>query len=266
MIPRYNKSNRINSYKRDNANNSVNDKPKIKHAVAKPKDIKTKGAPDTLEKNFLENFHKGRVAVSCGTKNSGKSYTALHYLYWCLENDVYNIYYLCLPTYDHEQQDSYKFIRDYKGKAKILVFSQWDQMVIDKIKAAPTTESKFCLVDDATGNFRLNATQDELTFIAQIRHFNCSMWLIFHMLRNALPTTFRCCIDYLFIHLNTNRKGLEAVYEEFLSLSFNTFKEFLAYYKENVLNTEYNSLLIFTREVGVYNANTKDWLILQKKI
>jgi hypothetical protein len=229
----------------------------------KPKEIKVKGAPGTLEKEFLEGFHKGRVAVSCGTKNSGKSYTALHYLKWCFDNDVYETYFLCLPTYEHEANDSYAFIKEYKGKGKITVFTSWDQIVIDRIKALPPKVSKFCFVDDASGNFRLNATQDELTFIAQIRHFNCSLWLIFHMLRNALPTTYRCCVDYLFVYLNTNRKGLESCHEEFMSLVFPTFKEFLNYYKKEVLNREYNALLIFTREVGVYNAGVVDWNILK---
>lgn len=224
------------------------------------------GKPGTLEQEFMEGFSKGRVAVSVGTKNSGKSYMMLHYLHYCLENNIYAEYYLSLPTYTFEQKDSYKFIREYKGKAKIYVYSMWDEMIINRIKQSDPKVKKLCLVDDASGNFRLNATQVELTFMAQIRHHNCSIWLIFHMLRHALPATFRCCIDYLFVHMNTNRRGLEAIYEEFLSLVFPTFKEFLEYYKNNILSEEYNSLLIYTREVGKYDPECKTWAINQKDI
>lgn len=261
MIPRYNRNPLMKPIQKEKKA-----APRTGTTQTKPREIKVKGAPNSLEKEFLESFHKGRVAVSCGVKNSGKSWTALHYLKWCFDNNIYDIYYLCLPTFTHEQNDSYKFINEYKGKAKIFIYSSWDQIVIDNIKAAPPQVPKFCFVDDASGNFRLNASQEELMFIAQIRHFNCSMWLIFHMLRNALPSTFRCCVDYLFIYLNTNRKGLEACYEEYMSLIFPTFKLFLEYYKKEILSKEYNALLIFCREVGVYSAGVLDWNILQVKI
>ena len=241
-----------------------NDNSKVK-SIAKDKPT-FNGKPGTLEKEFLEGFSQGRVAVSVGTKNSGKSYLMLHYLNYCLENDIYDIYYLSLPTYTHEQNDSYKFIREYKGKAKIIVFSQWDELIINQIKSADPKLKKLCLVDDASGNFRLNATQTELMWIAQIRHFNCSVWFIFHMLRNALPATFRSCIDYLFLHMNTNRKGLESVFDEFLSLVFDNFKLFLEFYKKEILSEEFNSLLIMTREVGKYDPKVKTWLVQQDKI
>ena len=122
---------------------------------------------------------------------------------------------------------------------------------------------KLCLVDDASGNFKLNATQSELQFIAQIRHFNCSMWLIFHMLRNAMPSTMRMMTDYIMIHLNTNRKGLESIYEEYLSLVFDDFKTFLEYYKKEILSEPYSSLFINCRKVGVYDAKVKNWSILK---
>ena len=86
------------------------------------------------------------------------------------------------------------------------------------------------------------------------------------MLRNALPATFRSCIDYLFWHMNTNRKGIESVYEEFLSLVFENFKTFLDFYKKEILSEEFNSLLIMTREVGKYDPKVKSWLVQQKEI
>ena len=241
-----------------------NDNSKVK-SIAKDKP-KFAGKPGTLEKEFLEGFSQGRVAVSVGTKNSGKSYLMLHYLNYCLENDIYDIYYLSLPTFNYEQKNSYKFIKEYKGKAKVIVYSQWDEMIINQIRQADPKLKKLCLVDDASGNFKLNATQEELLWISQIRHFNCSAWFIFHLLRNAMPSSFRCCTDYMFLHLNTNRKGIESVYEEYCSLIFPTFKEFLDYYKKEVLSEEYNSLLIMTREVGKIDPKVKSWLIQQKEI
>ena len=98
MIPRYPKRSR-----QEVTTHKIGSKPKPKQAKAKIKGMKAKGAQGTMEKEFLENFHRGRVAVSCGTKNSGKSYTALHCLNWCFENDMYDYYLLCLPAFQHEQ-------------------------------------------------------------------------------------------------------------------------------------------------------------------
>ena len=217
-----------------------------------------------LEKEYLEEFEKGRITIAVGTKGSGKSYTANSYLKYCLENDIYDVYLLSLPVFQFEQNGSYEFINKYKGKAQIVVYSQYDPMIFEKAKSLDKKIKKFIFIDDATGGFNLNASASELTFMAQIRHFNCSLWIVLHVIRNALPETIRACVDFVFVHLNTNKKGLESLWEEYLSLPFPNFKtEFMKFYKENVLNKQYNSMLIFCREVDKYSADTNEWKLVK---
>ena len=232
----------------------------------KHSDIKYTGAPNTLEKEFLEGFQKGRVAISIGTKNSGKSYLSLHYLKDCFDKNCYDQYFIVASNFDNEQNDSYAFIKKYKGNAKITVFNAWDNMIIERIKKEDHKKRKFLFIDDASGHFSMYLDNEVLQFVSSIRHHNCSMWAIFHVLRSGIPSTLRAQIDYFFIFLNTNRSSLQSMWEELASLVFPTFKEFLEYYKKEVLAVQYNCLLIYTREVGKLDPKVKTWRILQKDI
>lgn len=232
-------------------------------ALARAPQHKHDGAKGTLEKHFLDEFDKGRVALSVGTKGSGKSYTMLSYLRYCLENDIYDVYLLSLPAYKFEQHDSYDFIRKYKGDAKIIVFNRYDTMIFKKAVSMPNNLKKLILLDDSTGGFSWRADPVELQFLATIRHHNCSLWIVLHVLKSALPPTMRSMVDFIFLHLNTNKKAIESLYEEYLSIAFDSFKEFMSYYKENVLNVKYNSLLIDTRELGRFDAQTTSWNIVK---
>ena len=159
------------------------------------------GKAGTLDKEFLEEFCKGRVCLSLGTKGSGKIYLSLHYLEYCLNQGtrIYQKIYLCIPNYDHEQNDSYRFIKQYKGPAKIFVCSGWDPYVIDKIKAADPKLKEFCFVDDASGYLTKTLDQDTLKFISSCRHYSTSLWLVFHVLRSGMPASFRAQIDGILI-------------------------------------------------------------------
>lgn len=232
--------------------------------VPKTRKHKYTGKEGTLEKDFLEEFEKGRVCLSVGTKGSGKSYTMLAYLRYCLKHDIYDVYLLSLPVYKFEQFDSYDFIKNYKGKAKIIIFNRYDTMIFKKAMSLPNESRKLILLDDSTGGWSWRAEPEELQFLAAIRHHNCSLWIVIHVLKSALPPTMRSMIDFIFLHLNTNKKGLETVYEEYLSIAMPTFKEFMEYYKKNVLDRKYNSLLINCREVNSYSSDTIEWEILNQ--
>jgi hypothetical protein len=226
---------------------------------------KHSGKDGTLEKEFLEGFEKGRVCLSIGTKGSGKSYTMLSYLKYALKHDLYDVYLLSLPVYQFEQHDSYDFLKKYRGKAKVMIFNRYDPIIFKKAIGLPNDLHKLILLDDSTGSFSFRAEPEELQFLAAIRHHNCSLWLVMHVLKSAIPPTIRAMIDYIYLHLNTNKKGLEAIYEEYLSIAFLSFKEFMEYYKRTVLDRQYNSLLINTREINSYDANTLEWHIIKKQ-
>jgi len=218
------------------------------------------------EAEFIKSFN-GKLAMSIGSKHSGKSYLLLHYLKYAMDHDMFDEYHLVLPVFEFEQNDSYAWLNKHNTKAKIHIYSEHDPMIIDRlIQRKRPYNRAFFGIDDSTGSWKLQADAEELKFISRLRHYNVTQWIVVHTVRAALPASLRSQIDFLFLYMNTNRKALEAIYEEWLSISIPTFKEFMQIYKKEVLDVEYGSMLIYCRKPGVYDVHVKDWNLLKKKI
>ena len=100
----------------------------------------------------------------------------------------------------------------------------------------PPDEKKFICVDDSTGHFNSYAYDPILTkFLATLRHGTCTMWVLPPTRRKSLPTAMRALIDGHLVYNTSSRMSLQVVYEEYLSILFDTFNQFLTYYKKNVL-------------------------------
>ena len=240
--------------------------PEKRTRQASPKKVNHVGTKGTTEKEFLDAFH-GKFTMSIGSKGSGKSWTLLHYIKYAMDNDMYDEYHLVLPVYEFEQNDSYAWLTKHKTKAKIFVYTEHDLMIVNKlIDRKRPYNNAFWGLDDSSGSWKIQADAFELKFYSRLRHFNVTMWIVVHTVRAALPASLRSQIDFLFLFMNTNRKALEAIYEEWLSISIGTFKEFMEIYKKNVLDVEYGSMLIWCRKPGVYDVNVKDWTIVSEKI
>ena len=238
------------------------------HPSPPRKSQKIKGADNTLEQSFLDNFKGGQIALVCGVKKSGKSVMTLCYLKNCFDRNEYQEYYICAPNYNLEAKGSYDFIKAYKGSSKVYVFTQWDELVLQRIMKSDRNKTKLLISDDMTSYMNLASSHIENRFMASIRHYNCSAILIFHILKaksGGLSAPFRSNVDHLFIYLNVNRKSLEDLYTEFLSMTFKDFNSFLAYYKEKILSTQYNALYVNTRAVDTYDPRVIDWNILKLK-
>ena len=240
-------------------------KKESKKQLSPPK-VNHKGKPGSTEKEFLEQFH-GKFTMSLGCKHSGKSFGLLHYIKYAMDNNMYDEYHLVLPVFEFEQNESYKWLSEHKTKAKIFVYTEHDPMIFNTlISRKQPFNNAFFGIDDSTGSWKLQADAEELKFLSRLRHYNVTQWVVVHTVRAALPASLRSQIDFLFLYLNTNRKALEALFDEWMSITIPTFKEFMAVYKKEVLDIEYASMLIFCRKPGIYDPKVKDWLILQEKI
>lgn len=203
-----------------------------------------------VDLDFLNNSIDNKMILSIGNKGSGKTTTLLNYLKLAFENNFFDCYFLILPVFEHEINDSYRFIKEHKGKEQIYIFNEWDtDIILDKIKDKKFEKSFIC-VDDSTGHFNAFIQDLELIkFISTMRHFNCSMWVITHSIRRNLPTTMRALIDILLIYKTSSKLSLEIIFDEYLSLMFNNLKEWINYFKENVINKDdYSGLYINIRD------------------
>ena len=252
---------------------SIGTKPKPKDTkkvkTISKKNIQHKGKTGTLEKEFLEEF-EGKLAIAIGCKGSGKSFLLLHYVYYALEHDMYDEYHLVLPCYLFEERDSYSWLKNHKTPAKIYIYNEHDEMIMNKLIDRPQPYNKaFYGIDDSTGSWSIQADPDEIKYLSRLRHFRVTQFIVVHVVRAGLPASLRAQIDMLFLFMSTNRIALQAAYEEWGSMTYPNFKEFLQVFKENVLDKKYNAMLIFCRKVNTIDTNVHDWLIqgedLEKK-
>ena len=203
------------------------------------------------EKEFLNCVvNQSKMILSIGQKASGKTFFLLGFLKCALKYEFFDCLYLVLPVFSHEQNDSYKFIKEYKGKTKIIIYNEWDsELIISRIKQNPF-ERKFCCVDDSTGHFSAFIQDNELIkFISTLRHFNISLWVVTHSIRRSLPSTMRALIDIIIIYNTASKMSLEIIFDEYLSLLFTKLKDWISFFKLNVMNSDkdFNAVMVNTR-------------------
>ncbi len=59
-----------------------------------------------IEKDFLSDLLKNdRVILAIGCKGSGKTTLMLNFVKFTMYKNMYNQYYLCLPSYEYEQNN-----------------------------------------------------------------------------------------------------------------------------------------------------------------
>ena len=76
----------------------------------------------------------------------------------------------------------------------------------------------------------------------------------------------RALIDGLLVYNTSSRMSLQVVYEEYLSILFDTFNQFLTYYKKNVLySTPYNGIFINIRMNDTVYEDINNWSFLNDK-
>jgi hypothetical protein len=225
-----------------------------------------KGIPLESEREFLKMATSNKFLLSIGNKGTGKSFTLLHFLRLALDaGDWFDCYFLVLPMYNQEADDSYAFIKNYKNK-KIYIYNEWDSdIILNQIMDRPADERKFIAVDDSTGHFNSYAYDPILTkFLATLRHWCATMYVITHTIRKSLPTAMRALIDGLLVYNTSSRMSLQVIYEEYLSILFNSFNEFLTFYKKNVLySSPYNGLFINIRMNDKVYENINQWQFLK---
>jgi hypothetical protein len=198
-----------------------------------------------MEDQFL-NDNETRCIVSIGSKGSGKTTTLINYLDYCFKNNKFSHYYLCIPEIDRAKGGTqYSFIKKNK---KCTIYTKYNPTVTMQVMKKATGKEKILFViEDATQYGKLlKEDQNLLQMMTTSRHIKCQVWLILHATRNVMSVAVRSNIDYLFVNKITNRKLLEAIWEEYFSLYYYpNFRDFLTYFKQ-IQETPYNGIFIDT--------------------
>ena len=104
--------------------------------------------------DFVESFRKNYVALSIGTKGSGKTFLMLKYLKYALQNRLYDQYVLVLPMFEMEENGSYRFIN--AKDPNIFIFETYNEVITSnlmkqQVKEKAKKKKIFYVIDDAIG-------------------------------------------------------------------------------------------------------------------
>jgi len=168
----------------------------------------------------------GKLCLSLGTKGSGKTHFMNLWLKYCIANNLYDIYFLVLPSYSIESNDSYAFL-DPKSD-QLFIFEEYRPIISEKImkfqrknQNSKTGKKKVLFVIDDSSGEKLNSFQMDNSMkklITSVRHFNCVLWIISHAICGTLSTFIRANMDLLLLYNCTSQALLESVFSEFLSM------------------------------------------------
>lgn len=216
------------------------------------------------------------IVLALGIKGGGKTYKLNQMIRWCMANECYDVYFLILPVYKFEADDSYAYLKDKRitGKAKVFVAPEYGNQLSTSIMSRKDDENSpriMIWLDDLAAGAYSRLVEDE-AFVALIsiaRHKKVSIVICYHSLtsggpRGVLNPFVRANITHLFLYKLTNTKLLESIYEEFLSLvpEFKNFNDFKRRFVEHTfVNTEsekYKSLCIALQHSQV-DWNLKEW-------
>lgn len=175
-----------------------------------------------------------RTTLIMGEPNSGKSFTALKCIDYWLKNNTFKRMELILPTFKFEQNDSYKFLTEYKGKTKIRchsfyhpnfgkdLISEQKKKLIGKTKPEQDEEKILLLIDDTTHQKTKLFRDHNLTEIATTsRHLRIHTIIIMHYEKGIIPRDVRKNLGFIFVL----RLDEESWYDIFRN-SFDFPKEF----------------------------------------
>lgn len=223
-------------------------------------------------KDFLEQpLDSCRTIISLGKPGSGKTYNMLNCLknYW-LPQAIFSEVHLVLPVFKYEQNDSYEFLKNWKGKTKIYVYDGYHPKISERlIKKQQDFITKhgrekapklFFGLDDTTHqDASLYKCRNIIEISTTSRHLNIHTWVIMHYNKGVIPPKVRNQINYIFV-LQLSQFALEDIYKSYFDFprEFPKFKDFLDYMLKLYEEDEYACLLIDLLHKK-YNSKVSEW-------
>ena len=207
---------------------------------------------ETLEKTYLDDLSENsRVSLIIGEPDSGKTWLVIHYVMHSLNNNLHSQYHLVIPQYKSEQNDTYRFLKDYKDK--VFIYPYYDSVIVERITKIRLTERVLFMVDDATGELNPNQDKPLLKLCSTSRHGKgCTIFLIAHASKKVIGKPIRGVVKYIFIHSIDSVEMLEKdIYNDYVSMNYRrkgkNFDNFFDDYNNIMENNEYGCFLIARR-------------------
>ena len=219
--------------------------------------------------NFLNKPYNSCCNVfSIGKPKSGKTYLLLNALknYWLPKNTFSEVH-LVLPTFNYEQNNSYKFLKEYKGKTNIKIYLKYTPEIAKKLIEQQKKNNKnrvLFAIDDTTHQKNDIFYCPYITEIATTsRHLNIHFFVILHYAKGIIPKNAKEQTHYFIIY-QLNKAGLKDIYENYFDFmeDFENEKEFIKYMNE-IYTKHKNGGLLFEatgpKSERKYNPNVSNF-------
>ena len=219
------------------------------------------------EQAFLEDAHQS-VIISLGMKRHGKTYLMVQYLKHALVNNIYDEYHLVLPQFGQERDGAYQFLTACDPK-RVFIYDKYNEILTEQVLSKKFTKHIFFAIDDATGELAGNMDQALNKLLTCNEHGKkCAIWMCVHGAKKVLSTLSRAMLNYLFLYYVTNAIMLKGLWEEYFSVLYPDWKEFLEIYKaamtKEINGNQVNALLFSVR--GKHEVESiLDWKLTNEK-
>jgi hypothetical protein len=235
---------------------------------------------EDLQQTFIKEIQETKCLTVClGQRKSGKSVWSLCVLREAIKQRGFKAWYLVIPSFNKEQNNQYDFLNIELKKLKqegheVIIFSELNELVLDMIREKQHKNGgvdALFLVDDSTAfisKYVRTNNENMNRMLTELRHkdLNMSVYMVVHSLKGILSPLFREMLTFLFVFDCTTKNTLDAIYEEYYSVKFDTFKE----WKKTVWmphceeSRQYTPLCFYTLQGGKYDLETKNWGIYRR--
>lgn len=211
------------------------------------------------EDEFYQDMDRSAV-LSVGMKRQGKTYLMIKFLMKAIKENKYDQYYLVLPQFEHERDGKYKFLSYFPN---VHIFNAYHKLVSDKVLQAVQTSHVFFGIDDATSELLNNIDVSFSKLLTCNEHGKkCAIWLCVHSCKRILTPLVRQMVNYIFIYKNSNQMLLKTMWEEYYSVDFPNFKEFIDMYKDIVYKNQ-NEAFMYSFN-GNHSFGIKHWKMMEE--
>lgn len=228
-------------------------------------------------KDMFMDTTQSPILLCLGQKGGGKSFRTMTLIMWLLHNNVFDQYFLVLPTYHYEASNSYAWLKPFEDK--VFIAKEYTPEISQaflqrKDETIPPHEipRTFLWLDDVGMNETFRSDRSFVGLLSIARHKRLSVCLCYHSLTSGhtLSPFLRQNVTHTLLFRVTNEKLLESIFEELISMTghFERFRDFKAIYNQHtcsevdattgVVQKNFHGICI-NNALGCLDWNVAEW-------
>lgn len=233
---------------------------------------------------MFEDPQQSPILLCLGQKGGGKSFRTMTLLMYLLRKNVFDQYFLVLPTFHYEACNSYAWLKPFEDR--VFVCKEYtpeiSQAFLDRRdETVPPHEipRTFLWLDDVGMNEEFRNDRAFVGLLSVARHKRLSVCLCYHSLTSGhtLSPFLRQNVTHTLIFRVTNEKLLESIYEELISMTghFPRFRDFKQVYNQHTCSSvnattgeikkNFNGICI-NNAIGCLDWNLGEWFPEETKL